>query len=143
MTRKQVAERLGKSLATVRRLEGVLLHPSLDGRGKAHFDDAEVEQLLGSMERGEVTLWQHMRGASPPLEQEDMPESTPKPCEECDERGQQLSRLRAELEEREHRHLRVLKEVRDELERERERHRSEQRELERDLRRFVYELTRA
>ena len=45
MTRGQVARRLGKSLATVRRLEGVKLHPWQDERGVYRFSRAEVERL--------------------------------------------------------------------------------------------------
>ena len=41
--RAQVAKRLGKSVATVRRLEGVELFPTLDEDGTRHFDPAEVE----------------------------------------------------------------------------------------------------
>jgi hypothetical protein len=45
LTRIQVARRLGKSIATVRRLEGRVLFPSRDWRGVHLFDDWEVEQL--------------------------------------------------------------------------------------------------
>lgn len=56
MTRKQVARRLGKSVATVRRLEGHLLHPSRDSRGIHRFDPNEVESLVQDVERGRVVL---------------------------------------------------------------------------------------
>src|SRR5690349_13236282 len=45
LTRAQVAKRLGKSIATVRRLEGHALHPTRDERGIHRFDRAEVDQL--------------------------------------------------------------------------------------------------
>jgi hypothetical protein len=45
MTRGQVARRLGKSLATVRRMEGVQLHPWLDEHGIHRFGRAEVETV--------------------------------------------------------------------------------------------------
>ena len=45
LTRAQVARRLGKSIATVRRLEGTLLHPRLDYRGVNRFDPVDVEEL--------------------------------------------------------------------------------------------------
>lgn len=45
LTRSQVARRLGKSVATIRRLEGHVLFPSQDWRGVHWFDDWEVEQL--------------------------------------------------------------------------------------------------
>jgi hypothetical protein len=51
LTRTQVARRLGKSVATVRRLEGCVLFPSLDWRGVHRFDDWEVEQLRENPER--------------------------------------------------------------------------------------------
>jgi hypothetical protein len=45
MTRAHVARRLGKSIATVRRLEGTELHPKVDDRGVNQFDPNEVERL--------------------------------------------------------------------------------------------------
>jgi septal ring factor EnvC (AmiA/AmiB activator) len=45
MTRGQVAKRLGKSVATVRRMEGRELHPSRDRNGVFQFDPAEVERV--------------------------------------------------------------------------------------------------
>lgn len=56
MTRQQ-------SVATVRRIEGVLLHPTLDSRGTYRFDDDEVEALARDTESGRVTLWQVLRVA--------------------------------------------------------------------------------
>jgi hypothetical protein len=45
LTRFQVARRIGRSVATVRRLEGKALHPSRDGRGINRFDEDEVERV--------------------------------------------------------------------------------------------------
>jgi hypothetical protein len=45
ITRAQVARRLGKSIATVRRLEGHSLHPCVDESGVHRFDPKEVERL--------------------------------------------------------------------------------------------------
>jgi hypothetical protein len=45
LTRSQVARRLGKSLATVRRLEGAQLHPHVDVNGVHRFEAREVELL--------------------------------------------------------------------------------------------------
>lgn len=45
MTRSQVAKRLGKSIATVRRMEGHELHPTKDERGFNRFDPSEVEAV--------------------------------------------------------------------------------------------------
>src|SRR5689334_12598155 len=51
LTRTQVARRLSKSVATVRRLEGHLLHPRRDWRGVYRFDSYEVEQLRAAPQR--------------------------------------------------------------------------------------------
>src|SRR5688572_29571556 len=45
LTRAQVARRLGKSIATVRRLEGESLHPLQDEAGVYRFDAAQVDRL--------------------------------------------------------------------------------------------------
>jgi hypothetical protein len=55
LTRSQVAARLGKSIATVRRLEGVHLHPTRDAAGVHRFERDEVEQLASAIARREVT----------------------------------------------------------------------------------------
>jgi len=57
LTRRQVALRLGKSIATVRRIEGTLLHPSRNGRGTYLFTTHEVEALKRSLDAGAVQLW--------------------------------------------------------------------------------------
>jgi hypothetical protein len=93
------------------------------------------------MERGEVTLWQHMRGASDPLEDDTVAHS--RLCEDCNDRERELSLVRAELVEQERRHRRELEGVRAERDRDRETYRTEQRQLERELRRFVAEVLRA
>ncbi len=49
MTRTDVARRLGKSVATVRRLEGVELHPTVDEGGVHLFEEAEVERLANRL----------------------------------------------------------------------------------------------
>jgi len=51
LTRSQVAARLGRSLATVRRLEGTELHPAKDGRGINRFDAQEVQALAQRLAR--------------------------------------------------------------------------------------------
>lgn len=55
MTRGAVAKVLGKSIATVRRLEGVELFPRRDARGIYGFDPSEVVALAERFERSEVT----------------------------------------------------------------------------------------
>jgi hypothetical protein len=44
LTRGQVAKRLGRSVATVRRMEGHELHPKRDADGVLRFDPAEVQR---------------------------------------------------------------------------------------------------
>jgi hypothetical protein len=56
LTRRQVARRLGKSVATVRRIEGILLHPVQDWRGVYRFDVNDVESLVHDVAIGEVRL---------------------------------------------------------------------------------------
>ncbi len=45
LTRAQVARRIGRSISTVRKLEGTLLHPERDSRGVHRFRSEEVEKL--------------------------------------------------------------------------------------------------
>lgn len=52
LTRAGVGRRLGKSIATVRRMEGVELHPTVDGRGVHWFDLREVDAIAASGTRG-------------------------------------------------------------------------------------------
>ncbi|MGC4088728.1 MAG: hypothetical protein QM756_12685 [Polyangiaceae bacterium] len=54
LTRSQVAGRLGKSIATVRRLEHVYLHPRRDAHGVHRFDPDEVERLATSLAHGKL-----------------------------------------------------------------------------------------
>jgi hypothetical protein len=57
LSRSQVARRLERSVATVRRIEGVLLFPRRDRRGIYRFDDSEVDDLARKVRAGEVELW--------------------------------------------------------------------------------------
>jgi hypothetical protein len=61
LTRSQVAQRLGKSIATVRRLEGSSLHPSRDRDGVHRFDAREVEWLVNGRRETALTPWQRAR----------------------------------------------------------------------------------
>ena len=64
LTRSQVARRIGRSLATVRRLEGKELHPRPDARGVNRFDPGEVDALADRlMETGSVPA---LRDDEPP-----------------------------------------------------------------------------
>lgn len=63
LTRSQVARRLGRSLATVRRLEGIELHPQRDARGVNLFDPDEVDAVASQLaESGSV--WRSNPNAS-------------------------------------------------------------------------------
>src|SRR6478752_2791194 len=94
MTRQQVAKRLGKSLATVRRLEGGRLNPLQDARGVHHFDPDEVEALARDMETGRVALWQELRPASGDPTSAHRDDS----CAGCSELEEQVRALRARLD---------------------------------------------
>jgi len=96
MTRKQVADRLGRSLATVRRLEGHLLHPRRDARGVHHFDRGEVERLARDLELRRVSLAPSARSRaayeSYPQPRDDTP------CFVCEDLQRQVEVLGGELE---------------------------------------------
>lgn len=51
LTRSQVAEYLGVSVSTVRRMEGSELHPTIDARGVHRFDPEEVIKAAESVRR--------------------------------------------------------------------------------------------
>lgn len=62
LTRTQVARRLGRSLATVRRLEGTELHPTQDARGVHRFDTDEVDAVAQRLiERGTLSGFSNQR----------------------------------------------------------------------------------
>jgi len=56
MTRGEVARYLGKSIATVRRIEGCHLHPHRDANGVFDFEPTEVRELRKALNRGELRL---------------------------------------------------------------------------------------
>jgi hypothetical protein len=135
MTRRQVAQRLGKSVAAVRRLEGVLLHPATDAKGIHRFDTNEVEALVDRIGRGEVTIWHELRDSGPFCLGESA-EQKAEPCSRC-------SALAAALEEstRERDHQqRALASIREERERERVQNAADQRHLERQLSNLIRQI---
>jgi hypothetical protein len=67
LTRSGVARALGRSIATVRRLEGSLLHPVRDARGVNRFNPSEVGDLVRRQQRGELALF--ARNAAPRTEE--------------------------------------------------------------------------
>ncbi len=50
LTRGQVAKRLGKSVATVRRMEGTRLHPTISERGVRYFEEDEVDAVAAQIQ---------------------------------------------------------------------------------------------
>lgn len=76
LTRSQVARRLGKSIATVRRMEGVALHPQRDARGVQRFDPHEVERVARGrsalvLPKGLAELNAFLRGAASSMAEDD------------------------------------------------------------------------
>ena len=49
LTRPQVAERIGRSISCVRKLEGTVLHPEVGPRGIRYFDLTEVDALAAAV----------------------------------------------------------------------------------------------
>lgn len=72
VTRAYVAKAIGRSLATVRRLEGSLLHPTQDRLGVWRFKLAEVRELADTIRRGR-SISRHLQPmlAAPPLWREE------------------------------------------------------------------------
>ena len=139
MTRGQVAKRLGKSLATVRRIEGVLLHSVQDSYGVHRFDDAQVEALAGRLEGGKITLWQALRGnADKGGSDLDFEQRDAAPV--LSNMENQVQALRNELEELRRRHRREIVALQAEHERERIEHIAERREFETDVAEFMAAL---
>ncbi|HEY0469904.1 MAG TPA: hypothetical protein VGC79_37215 [Polyangiaceae bacterium] len=134
MTRKQVADRLGRSLATVRRLEGTLLHPQRDARGVHHFDRDEVEGLARDLNSGRISIgrnhasstadgaWDHDADAE---------------CQRCSSLQEQVDALNDELASMRNSHRREIETLQTEATRTQERLRSELAELESEVAEFV------
>jgi hypothetical protein len=56
LTRGQVARRLGLSLSTVRRMEGVQLKPIVGERGVRYFEETEIQTVLVRVRRTRVSV---------------------------------------------------------------------------------------
>jgi len=104
MTRKQVAARLGRSLATVRRLEGDVLHPVVDANGVHQFDPQEVEALARDVARPGGAL----RSASPGLA---LPRKDHE-CVDCDQARDRIRVLEGELDALKRNHIVELESLR-------------------------------
>lgn len=90
MTRKQVARKLGKSIATVRALEGVHLHPVEDDRGVWRFDPEEVERVAGDIQSGRLSLWETLQHGVASLPEQAW-------CANCAESKKRVEELQAEV----------------------------------------------
>lgn len=133
MTRREVAKRLGKSVAAVRRLEGVHLHPARDSRGVHRFDEDDVEALAERVASGEVSIWREISPAS------DFGGELPPnfSCQHCSILEDQLSGLRQQLERQRRTHDQELVAVRNQRDRERAQNATERRQLDRELRDLI------
>lgn len=129
MTRKQVAVRLGKSLATVRRIEGVLLHPTRDARGVHRFDETEVETLARQVKDGRTQLVREFGPSNANTSDFDLHMA----CEECAGLGQRVTTLLEELDNQRRRHEREVREFMLE----RAAHEAEAKELVEQLAEFI------
>jgi hypothetical protein len=85
MTRGQVARSLGRSLATVRRLEGSLLHPRLL-EGVWRFESREVEALADEVRAGRRRLIGDFP-ISPDPPKRKLPPNTIELCQSCARRA--------------------------------------------------------
>lgn len=133
MTRREVAKRLGKSVAAVRRLEGVHLHPARDARGVHHFDEDDVEALAHRVSSGEVSIWREIAPTS-----DFGADSTPNSkCEHCSIAEDELAGLRQLLERQRRTHENELAAVRSERDRERAQNAAERRQVDRELRDLI------
>jgi hypothetical protein len=134
MTRKQVADRLGRSLATVRRLEGTLLHPHRDVRGVHHFDREEVEALARDLDAGSVSL---RREQALPIDDGESRRADDAECARCTGLQEQVDTLNAELEAIRRSHRREVESLETDSARTQNRLRGELADLEREVADFV------
>jgi hypothetical protein len=123
MTRKQVARRLGKSIATVRRIEGMLLHPARDERGVHRFDPDEVEALALDVDHGVVSLSSEFDS----LERD--ARVVPHGCSACATLRNELQDVRAKLARQDRAHRLAVEQLRTEHDREAAAYKREAREL--------------
>jgi hypothetical protein len=129
VTRQQVARLLRKSVATVRRLEGVLLHPVEDSKGVWRSDLAEVEQLAADVDEGRVNLWDAMNGVDAGVVQRD----TDEPCERCVELQGRAAEMESALSRLRRQHAAQVQSLQSQNFEERAKALKEAREFERDV----------
>lgn len=97
LTRSQVARRLGKSIATVRRIEGVLLRPVQDAHGVHRFDADEVDALAEDIVQGTVSLWAELQGDND--SDDGSPGLLQRRCADAEAKAAKLQRENAALRE--------------------------------------------
>jgi len=125
MTRQQVAKRLGKSLVTVRRLEGGCLHPRQDSRGVHHFRSEEVEALARDVEQGRISLWEELWQEHEHATGDERFEE----CDRCTVLGKKVKALRSQLDDQSADHQRALESLEHERDRERAKYEAEAHQL--------------
>jgi hypothetical protein len=125
MTRQQVAKRLGKSLVTVRRLEGGCLHPRQDSRGVHHFRTEEVEALVEDIEQGRISLWQELWQEHEAVTADERFEE----CDGCTALRKKVKALRGQFDEQSADHQRAIESLEHARARERAKYESEAHEL--------------
>ena len=117
MSRRQAARRLGKSLTTIRRIEGVLLHPDVDSRGVHRFREEDVDRLADDVEHGRLVLGQQLRPLGNEVLMND--HGTTGFCQRCSDLQQELDRVQRQLEAQVSAHRRELTRMKAERDRER------------------------
>lgn len=117
---------MGKSIATVRRIEGVLLHPRQDARGIRHFDPKAVEALVKDVAEGTASLIPDLpsRWVSDHARRDDANE-----CERCVVLSAGIEQLRTELDEQRREHRLAIERLHAEREREATTYEAEAKEL--------------
>lgn len=70
LTRSKVARRIGRSIATVRKMEGHSLHPVQGLNGVHIFDEDEVERVARRIRKTGRALWRPAANGSRPYEYE-------------------------------------------------------------------------
>lgn len=128
---------LGKSIATVRQLEGVLLHPTEDGKGIWRFDPDEVAQLSAGVRDGSVRLWEALRG-SDLLAQGHVEE----PCRGCAELKGRLHTLEGAVASLRQKHAGEIQALTSQHAAERQRAELEAGRLERDAAALLAEINK-
>ena len=96
MTRGQVASRLGRSISTVRRLEGSELHPTMGPRGVRLFDEDEVAAVASRVRSTGSVSSNAAQSESRTQEDHDDTEGFELEVQDLE---QQLRKARRELEE--------------------------------------------